>query len=433
MQERTTKPKLNTIDLFAGCGGLTDGFEQTGRYDTLACVEWEQKPCETLKKRLEKRWKIDTSKSVIKFDIQRTNELLNGWKNDKDYGTHEGLISLVSNQKIDLIVGGPPCQAYSIAGRIRDENGMNDDYRNFLFESYMEVVKHFKPKAFVFENVEGLLSATPEGVSIVERVTKSFSEIGYEISYDLRKYALLDCSKFGVPQVRKRVVILGVNRKELNINPQIALHDFYKMILRKHYNSESETVRTAISDLPKMYPLNKPIKANGKTYSHQFDVSLDILNNLPRAHSERDISIFKLLTEDIETGRNEFIKTEKLKELYTQITGRNSNVHKYHVLRWDKPSNTIPAHLYKDGLRHIHPDSKQSRTITVREAARLQTFDDDFEFLGSQQDQYKMIGNAVPPKFSKVIALAVNEFFNKYYGTVLHQEIGISRVRQPQA
>ena len=81
----------------------------------------------------------------------------------------------------------------------------------------------------------------------------------------------------------------------------------------------------------------------------------------------------------------------------------------------------------------IHPDSKQSRTITVREAARLQTFDDDFEFLGSQQDQYKMIGNAVTPKFSKVIALAVNEFFNKYYGAVLHQEVGISRVRQPQA
>nr|WP_307838369.1 DNA cytosine methyltransferase [Bacillus sp. TH23] len=89
------------------------------------------------------------------------------------------------------------------------------------------------------------------------------------------------------------------------------------------------------------------------------------------------------------------------------MTGKNSNVHKYHVLRWDKPSNTIPAHLYKDGLRHIHPDSTQARTITVREAARLQTFDDDYEFISSAGDNYKMIGNAVPPKFSEKLAEAI--------------------------
>jgi DNA (cytosine-5)-methyltransferase 1 len=101
--------------------------------------------------------------------------------------------------------------------------------------------------------------------------------------------------------------------------------------------------------------------------------------------------------------------------LYFKITGKRSNIHKYHVLKWNKPSNTIPAHLYKDGLRHIHPDSKQARSITVREAARLQSFDDDFEFTGSLTDQYKMVGNAVPPKFAEAIALAFYEFLIKYF------------------
>ena len=96
------------------------------------------------------------------------------------------------------------------------------------------------------------------------------------------------------------------------------------------------------------------------------------------------------------------------------MTGKTSNVHKYHVLRWDEPSNLIPAHLYKDGLRHIHPDSKQQRTLTVREAARLQTFADDYVFEGSNMDLYKMIGNAVPPLFAKCCARAVNDILCRY-------------------
>ena len=117
--------------------------------------------------------------------------------------------------------------------------------------------------------------------------------------------------------------------------------------------------------------------------------------------------IFKLLTEDIESGRNQYTSIDALKQLYTEMTGKNSNVHKYHVIRWDEPSNLIPAHLYKDGLRHIHPDSAQQRTITVREAARLQTFSDDYVFEGSNMELYKMIGNAVPVLFAKGIAEAM--------------------------
>ena len=116
-----------------------------------------------------------------------------------------------------------------------------------------------------------------------------------------------------------------------------------------------------------------------------------------------------MLAEDIEQGDNRFASVEARKDLYTQHTGKTSNIHKYHVLKWDEPSTTIPAHLCKDGLRHIHPDSKQARTITVREAARIQTFPDDYEFIGAMTDQFKMIGNAVPPGFARKLALAIAE------------------------
>jgi len=154
---------INTIDLFAGCGGLTEGFKQNGKYNTIACVEWDKLPCDALRHRLKTKYDYaDADKRVLRFDIQRVSELLNGW-NDDEFGQSDGLDSLVEEHggTVDLIIGEPPCQAYSVAGRVRDENGMRDDYRNYLFEKYIEVVKHYKPKAFVFENVPGILSAAP--------------------------------------------------------------------------------------------------------------------------------------------------------------------------------------------------------------------------------------------------------------------------------
>lgn len=408
--------KIKIIDLFAGCGGLSDGFEQTHLYETLACVEWEKEPCKTLANRLKKKWNYENAyETVFHFDIQRTDELINGWSNDPIYGTSQGLKPIFEKYKgIDVVIGGPPCQAYSIAGRIRDENGMNDDYRNFLFESYLKVVDEFKPKAFIFENVPGMLSAKPGGVSIVERITEAFAEKGYEITNNLRENALIDCTKFGVPQARKRMVILGVNKSIIKESPQVALHDFYKFIFPKYQTKKLVTVKDAINDLPKLHPLEEPVKVGKRKFSHTYNVC-KIANHEPRMHSKRDVETFELLTKDIQTGQNKFASVESLKDLYFEITGKRSNIHKYHVLKWNKPSNTIPAHLYKDGLRHIHPDPEQARSITVREAARLQSFDDDFEFLGSLTDQYKMVGNAVPPKFAKAIALALNDFLNKYY------------------
>ena len=403
---------INTIDLFAGCGGLMDGFEQSGKFRTLACVEWESAPCENLKKRLRDKWGYNNSEEmVLRFDIQRTAELFCGWQ-DEVYGESAGLDNLVNKGgKVDLIIGGPPCQAYSIAGRIRDENGMRDDYRNYLFESYVKVVKQYRPKAFVFENVPGILSAKPGGVPIIDVICKTFDEAGYVVLSNL-KSALLDFSEFGIPQRRDRIIILGLSKEAYGEKASELLEKFYTELLPKYKCKKKLTVRDAIGDLPKLYPLMFETKIQGRKTSHSYPQPY-VENHIPRWHSARDIGIFRKLEKDIEEGRNKYTSIEALKKLYEEETGHTSSVHKYYVLRWNEPSNLIPAHLYKDGLRHIHPDSAQARTITVREAARLQTFPDDYVFIGSQMDQYKMIGNAVPPAMSKIIAEAIWELLFK--------------------
>lgn len=399
--------KLNTIDLFAGCGGLMDGFQQSCHFNTLACVEWERPTCDNLRHRLETKWMHkNASEEVICFDIQRTDELFGGFQ-DREYGIHRGLDLLLKNKSVDVIIGGPPCQAYSIAGRIRDENGMRDDYRNYLFESYVKVVDHYKPRFFIFENVSGILSATPDGTPIIDRIKKAFDEIGYGILPDLSK-ALFDLTDYGIPQKRKRIIILGISKKFYPNTYSDMLRQFYFSIMPGKRQA-LRTVRDAIGDLP----LWLPSVVAGKVKYFSDSISI-VPNHQPRSQSVRDVGLFKLLTEDIETGRNEYTSIDALKQLYTKITGHVSNIHKYYVLRWDQPSNTIPAHLYKDGYRHIHPDSRQCRTLTVREAARLQTFDDDYEFIGSMMHQYKMIGNAVPPHFSRILAEALFQLFQRF-------------------
>lgn len=400
--------KLTSIDLFAGCGGLMDGFQQSGHFDTLACVEWDRYPCENLRHRLATKWQHkNADNEVICFDIQRTDELFKGFAFDPVYGSHSGLDSLIDGKKVDVIIGGPPCQAYSIAGRIRDEKGMRDDYRNYLFESYVKVVQRYQPKFFIFENVSGILSATPNGTPITDRIRAAFDEIGFYILPDLQK-ALFDLTEFGIPQKRKRIIILGVNKQAFPDKYDSIIRTFYEDIMPAQ-KTPIRTVRDAIGDLPLWLP--SIVDGKVKYYS---DALFQVPNHIPRGQSVRDIKVFKLLTEDIESGRNEYVSTDALKRLYTEITGRVSNIHKYYVLRWSQPSNTIPAHLYKDGYRHIHPDSRQMRTLTVREAARIQTFSDDFEFFGSMMCQYKMIGNAVPPRFSKILANSIYSIWDKF-------------------
>lgn len=396
--------KYKFIDLFAGCGGLEDGFLQTGKYADVAAVEWLKPQVNTLVHRLETKWGInDAADRVMHFDIQREEELFGGWEDD-EFGSGRGLDYFVHKAGgIDVIIGGPPCQAYSVAGRVRDENGMRDDYRNYLFEHYLNVVNRYRPKVFVFENVPGILSAAPDGTPITDLIRQGFDNIGYDIIDDL-KIAKVNASDFGVPQNRERMIIVGIDKKKYK-DTQGILKRFYSEILPGFKEKRKITVREAIGDLPECTPFYDE-EHHKKRKSHN-EPDSNVTWHKPRYHNLRDMDTFRTLALDIESGRREY-DSKKISELYEKKVGSKSPIHRYHVLEPDLPSTTIIAHLYKDGNRFIHYDPKQSRSITVREAARLQSFDDDFDFVGTQGNAYQMIGNAVPPKLAKRVALALS-------------------------
>lgn len=401
---------IRIIDLFAGCGGLTEGFMSTGFFQEIASVEWLKPQVDTLRNRLKTKWnETDADESVMRFDIQREEELFHGWENDPEYGSGKGIDYFVNKKgKVDVIIGGPPCQAYSVAGRVRDENGMKDDYRNYLFEHYLSVVKRYQPKLFIFENVPGILSATPDGTPITERIVRGFNSIGFEVLANL-KDAMINASDFGVPQNRNRIIILGVNKDKFS-NPKDLLTHFYKDLLPRYKTNRHHTVREAIGDLPPCMPFFDEEHHKNKQSHNTPDCSVSW--HTPRYSNLRDMDTFRLLAEDLASGRNEY-NSKKISELYEEKIGSKSPIHRYHVLNPDLPSTTIIAHLYKDGNRFIHYDSSQQRTITPREAARIQSFPDDFEFIGKRGSVYQMVGNAVPPLLAKAIANSVWELLKE--------------------
>lgn len=403
------------IDLFAGCGGLSEGFLSTNKYKGIAHVEWELPMVSTLRNRLVTKWNHsfdEAQKSVIHFDIQKTEELIKGnWsqesKQEFSNTNHidiidNGLNGLIDNTSVDIIIGGPPCQAYSIHGRAKDKNSMKDDYRNYLFESFVKLVNQYKPKIFVFENVPGILTAKPGGVNITERIFEAFDNIDYKIFNPSElPNAVFDVVNYGVAQSRKRVIIIGVAK-----NSNFDLKEIYSLIRSKQDLNNKKTVLDSISDLPKLYPLKEIVKVNGKNISHNCDKYSESLQHIPRFHNLRDLNIFK---EWIINGMNYYSQKNKI-DYYFNKTGKSTLYAKYKNLEWNKPSHTIVAHLEKDGLMFIHPDPDQSRSITIREAARLMSFPDDYKFIGSNAKCYKMIGNAVPVKFSKIIAESISEY-----------------------
>lgn len=320
--------KYKFIDLFAGCGGLEDGFLQSGRYIDIAAVEWLKPQVNTLIRRLETKWKVeDAAERVMHFDIQRETELFAGWDDEK-FGSGKGLDYFVNKaQGIDVIIGGPPCQAYSIAGRVRDENGMRDDYRNYLFEHYLSVVNRYRPKVFVFENVPGILSAAPDGTPITDLIKQGFANIGYDIIEDL-KITKVNASDYGVPQNRERMIIVGINNRKYK-NAQRMLNMFYKEILPKYKVTKKITVKEAIGDLPACEPFYDE-EHHKKRKSHTVP-ELNITWHKPRYHNLRDMDTFRILAKDIESGKREY-NSKKISELYEKKIGSKSPIHRYHVL-----------------------------------------------------------------------------------------------------
>lgn len=403
--------KYNCIDLFAGAGGLSLGFMDSNRFNILAHIEWEKPMINTLRNDLIKRFDVsldEAKKRVIRFDIQKTDELIHGSWNDetlKNYApcndkaiSISGLNGLIGNNNIDIIIGGPPCQAYSISGRAQDKHSMKYDYRNYLFESFAKIVDYYKPKCFVFENVPGMLSAKPGGKLVTHRIYEAFSKIGYEIKNPSdMKQIIYSSDEYKVPQNRKRVIIFGVYK-----NKKKQLDDFYINLDNLKSNKQPLSVKDAIGNLPKFRPLKIPLKVGNKNIAHKLIEENNFTQHFPRYNNLRDLKAMEFW---VKNNMN-YASTQKKLDFYTKITGKISNHNKYRNLEWDKPSPTLVSHLQKDGFMFIHPDYEQNRSITIREAAILQSFPNDFEFIGSLGACYKMIGNAVPVNFAKNVALA---------------------------
>lgn len=395
---------INFIDLFAGCGGLTEGFYRQG-YNALAHVEINHYACETLKTRMRhynySQEVID--ESVLEMDITGDDVL-------------QRLDNVVKGRTVDAIIGGPPCQSFSSLGVAKDENNMEDDPRNFLFESYVKILNHYCPKVFVFENVTGILKAKVKKKKIFDLVVKELSR-HYNIEIN-PETIVLNATHYGVPQERKRVIILGV-RKDLNCTAK----DIYDSIIKTHYapgevptdgKIKYVSVREAIDDLP---PLQQGEGEAETRYFKAIDECTDyerkmrqyndeiLRYHIARKNNQQDVERYKIMAEK----HWNFLE---LLEYRPDLGHEKRRVffNSYKVQWWDMPSKTIIAHLYKDGNQFIHPDYNQGRSITVREAARLQSFPDDFIFEGSRTEQFKQIGNAVPPLLAEAIAKAIKGY-----------------------
>ncbi|MFW6016628.1 MAG: DNA cytosine methyltransferase [bacterium] len=395
------KGKYNFIDLFAGCGGFSEGFYQEG-FRVLSHVEINKFACETLKERM--RYydysEEDINNSVLCKDIR-----------DKDI--IEKIQEQTEGENVDVLVGGPPCQSFSSVGRAQDPNSMKGDSRNYLFENYINILEYFKPKIFVFENVIGLLSAKPDGERILPRIFKAMKK-EYNINED-ENDIVLNSVHYGVPQTRKRVIIIGV-RKDIDCKAE----EIYDKIEKTHYGPKDpeemkknlkkyRTVGDAILDLPKLKPSQgeEEIDFKPDNWNEYLDIIRDrefgkLYNHVVRGHNERDRKRYRILSENLWTLKD---LDKEHPELVHHDPDHFGN--RYTVQRADMPGRTIVAHLYKDGNLFIHPDPDQERTFTVREAARIQSFPDDFRFMTSRTQQFKQVGNAVPPMMAKAIANAI--------------------------
>lgn len=433
------------VDLFSGAGGLTEGFYKEG-FEVIAHVEKEKWACETLKTRIiyyylkEKNdfelynkyikqsnnyRTLDVDRRIIFNKYPELEEKLNvevlnktfGNKWDEGATSIDGIIKLIENaleynkkSKVDVIIGGPPCQAYSLIGRGRMGEAVERDKRNFLFYFYRDIVEHFKPEVFIFENVPGILTAHKG--KIFEQISKEFKEIGYDLlSGDDEKAPrsnVLNSCDFGVHQSRKRMILFGTRRN-------LGYPNFKKYAIK--FN-EHQNTKNAIGDLPFLKPGqgndyfyneydNNNLEALTEFQKLMRENSLGVINHKARVHKEQDIRNYQRAIEMANEGKQ--LKYKDIPE--ADSTHKNKDVFedRFKVHGADKIPHTIVAHISKDGHYNIHYDLNQCRSLTVREAARIQSFPDNFKFEGPRTWQFVQVGNAVPPLMAQAIAAAVKK------------------------
>lgn len=409
--------KMNFIDLFAGAGGLSEGFIRSG-FNPIAHVEMNKDACDTLRTRAVYHWLIkngkqkkyysylkDERKDKENFWFLAPDEIRNSVINSEiSDSSIEGIFSKIDNlangKEIDVIIGGPPCQAYSVAGRARDPKGMKEDPRNFLYKHYVKFLERYQPKMFVFENVPGILSAN--NGEFLNKIFEAVKEAGYNLAIPPNKY--LNAKDFGVLQDRKRVIIVGW-KKEMNLN--------YPDFIKQENNFQIQ--EDLFADLPKLKTgegtLGAVNYANETTeYLKQSKIrnGLDyVTQHIVRPNNENDLEIYKIAVDEWDNGRR--LNYATLPKRLIKHNNLHSFTNRFQVVNGRGISHTVVAHIAMDGHYYIHPDKDQNRSISVREAARIQSFPDDFFFEGSRTAAFKQIGNAVPPLMAQKIADKIKE------------------------
>lgn len=334
--------KLNVIDLFCGCGGLSLGFEQAGFNILLGIDMWKDA--------------LQTFEHNHKNGRTLCADLANLSAIDVD--------NAINHENVDVIIGGPPCQGFSIAGK-----RIVDDDRNKLYKSFVRMVDHFQPTAFVLENVPNILSI---GDGIVrDAIIKDFSDLGYNV-----ETKVLTASDYGVPQNRRRAIFVGLKHGTFDFDIPVVSHKV--------------TTGEALSDLPEQsivdgaaYPQNPE-----SDYQSLMRSNTDVVyNHEVTTHNQQTVDIISMVPD----GGN-----------YKNLPEELQGTRKVHIA-WTRLNSQKPSITIDTGHRH-HFHYKWNRVPTVRESARIQSFPDDFIFLCSRTSQYKQVGNAVPPLMAKAIA-----------------------------
>lgn len=351
------KNKYTVLDLFCGCGGLSYGFMQAG-FKILLGIDTNEIALNT--------YKVNHPESqVLCKDIEKANI--------------NEIRELIGNKEIDIIIGGPPCQGMSLSGPRKF-----DDPRNRLYLSYIHMVEVIRPKAFVIENVPGLVGLFKGQIktNIIERL----SALGYNVNFKI-----LNSSEYGVPQARRRVIFVGVQKGYFDFN---TLH-----------KRDEITCEMALSDLP---PLETELGNEKMEYASEplndyqeimRKGSKEVLNHIAAKHSDHVKHIISLVPD----GGN-----------YKDLPEEYRTTRNFHVA-WTRFRSDRPAPTIDTGHRH-HFHYKYNRVPTVRECARLQSFPDTFVFTGNKTQQFLQVGNAVPPILAQTIAEALKNNLENNYG-----------------
>ncbi|MDX9920293.1 MAG: DNA cytosine methyltransferase [Paludibacter sp.] len=422
--------KFTFIDLFSGAGGLSEGFIRAG-YEPLAHIEMNKFACDTLRTRAafhylkknkqlaiyekylrEKQEKEDGRKLWEQVPTEIIDSVIQATIGEETIDNIFSTVDkLIGDEKVDIIVGGPPCQAYSVAGRARMGKAVEDDPRNELYRYYINFLERYHPKMFVFENVLGIISAK-KGEPLKD-LRELVNQAGYEMELKVQI-----ASDYGVLQNRHRIIIVGWKKFDEDGNPNSYKYPELEKE-KKHY----AILKDLFSDLPELNSgegkLCEPVKYTKPLHEMPYLKKSGIRGTLEfttqhiaRPNNFIDRNIYKMAVDWWLKDRKR-LDYSKVPEEWQMHKNTKSFLNRFQVVDPFACCHTVVAHIAMDGHYYIYPNLnptvENARSITVREAARIQSFPDDYYFEGSRTTAFKQIGNAVPVVLAEKIAEKIKE------------------------